>query len=137
MPIVNDVSRYQGDWIGWWTASQPKWRCTELWPFPKGNESGGSWESFPARGQNGIFLAIMATCWWAQAVGSAKDFALFEEAVDDIHWVIQQLTPTHSPPSASNEPQPLSSTPWAHTFSRGVGKRKVKPSRRALDAELT
>ena len=102
-----------------------------------GDQSNGNWEDFPARSQNRIFLAIMATCWWAQAVGSAEDFALLEEAIDNIHWVIQQLTPTHSPPSASSEPQPLSLTPWARTFSRRDGKRTIKPLWHALDAGLS
>jgi hypothetical protein len=58
--------------------------------------------SFPARGQNGVFLAIMATCWWARAVESAEDLALFEQAVEDIHWVIKECIRAHSP-SASDE----------------------------------
>lgn len=133
MPVVGDIHKYRDDWIGWWTANQPKWRNLQSWPFTKDDRSGGSWKDFPARGQNGIFLVIMATCWWARAVVSAEDFALFEEAVDDIHWVIQQLVLTHSSPSASDEPQPPPSTPWARTFSRGNGKRMVKPSQRARD----
>jgi len=96
MPVVDDIGRYRDDWIGWWTASQPGWRSSQSWPLPKDDKSGGSWDDFPARGQNGIFLAIMATCWWARAVESAEDFSLFEEAVDDIHWVIQQLIRAHS-----------------------------------------
>ena len=133
LPVVGNIRKYRDDWIGWWTASQPKWRSTESWPFPKGNESIGGWESFPARGPNGIFLAIMATCWWAQAVESAEDFMLFEEVIDDIHWVVQQLIHTHPSPSTVDTPQPPPSTSWARTFSRGDGKRKVKPSQRVRD----
>lgn len=132
MPIVDDTHRYRTEWIGWWTASQPKWRSTQSWPFPKGGESGGSWENFPTRGQNGIFLAIMATCWWARAVTSVEEFVLFEEAVDDIHWVTQQLI--HPPAFTPDESQPSQPTSWARTFSRGDGKRTVKPSRRVRDA---
>jgi len=134
MPVVGDVCRYQEDWVRWWTASQPKWRSTESWPFPKGNEGGGDWAGFPARGPNGVFLAIMAISWWAQAIVSAEDFVLFEEAVDDIHWVIQQLIHTHSSPSVSEKPQPPMSKSWASTFTRDNGKRAVKPSQRVRDA---
>ena len=161
--IVDDVDRYRLEWIGWWTASQPKWWSTQLWPFPKDGEGDGSWEGFPARGKDGIFLAIMATCWWAQAVVSAEDFILFEEAVDDVHWVVQELiritslqsasdelqqtaSATDEPQqttSASNNPQPASTTSdgpqpappasWTCTFSRVDGKRAVRPSQRARD----
>jgi hypothetical protein len=134
IPIVDDLHRYREEWIGWWTASQPKWRCTQSWPFPKDSGGDGSWDSFPARGQNGIFLAIMATSWWARVVDSAEDLALFEEAVDDVHWVIQECIRNYSSPSTSNQPPPPTLGSWSRTFSRGDGKRTVKPSRRARDA---
>ena len=105
----------------------------------------------------------MATCWWAQAVASAKDFVLFEEAVNDVHWVIQELIRIGSLPPASNEPQqallvsdkpqqappasgepqlvsPASDKPqlvpsgsWTRTFSCVDGKRAVKPSQCVRD----
>ena len=151
--MVNDIDRYRVEWIGWWTACQPKWRSTQSWPFPKGGGGDGSWEEFPARGKDGIFLAIMATCWWAQAVASAEDFLLFEEAIDDVHWVVQelirissllsasdkpQLTPSASDnpqpaPSPSDKLQPAPSSSWTRTFSRDDGKRAVRPSRRVRD----
>jgi len=134
IPVVNDVCRYRDDWIGWWTTSQPKWRSAASWPFPKDDGDIRSWEGFPARGPNGIFLVIMSICWWAQALELASDFALFEEAVDDIHWVIKRLIDTHSSPSVPGKPQPPLSKSWASTFSRGDGKRAVKPSQRVRDA---
>ena len=51
----------------------------------------------------------MATCWWAQAVVSAEDFILFEEAVDDVHWVVQELIRITSLQSASDELQQTTS----------------------------
>ena len=95
----------------------------------------------------------MATCWWAQAVASAEDFALFEEAIDDVHWVIQELICIGSLPLAPNKPQPaplasnepqqappasdepnlVPSASWTHTFSCVDGKRAVKPSQRVRD----
>jgi len=132
VPVVDDIHRYRDDWIDWWTASQPHWRRMRPWPFAKSG-SDGAWEGFPARGQGGIFLAIMATCWWAQAVKSAEEFALFEEAVDDIHWVIQEFVRTSSPPSPPDGPRSPVSASWTRTFSRGDGKRRVKPSQRARD----
>lgn len=136
IPVINDICKYRDNWIGWWTVSQPRWRSTGSWPFSMDNENSGSWEDFPARGPNGIFLAIMAISWWAQAVESTKDFMQFEEAVDDIHWVIQQLADVHSPPSASKKPQPRppTSASWANTYSRSDGKRTVRPSQRVRDA---
>ena len=74
----------------------------------------------------------MATCWWARAVTSVEDFALFEEAVSDVHWVVQELVRIRSPPPTS-EPQMSTSTSWMRTFSRSGGKRTITPSQRALD----
>jgi hypothetical protein len=66
-------------------------------------------------------------------VESVEDLALFEEAVDDIHWVIKECIRAHSP-SSSDKPlhPPLGS--WTRTFVRGDGKRAVKPSQRVRDA---
>lgn len=133
LPVVDDIRKYRDNWIGWWTASQPKWRSTESWPFPKSVENIGGWEDFPARGPNGIFLAVMATCWWAQAMTSAEDFMLFEEVVDDVHWVIQQLIHSHSSQAVPDKPQPPLPTSWTRTFARSDGKRQVKPSQRVRD----
>ena len=133
VPVVNSIHRYRDEWISWWTASQPQWRRAQPWPFEKSRESDGAWEGFPARGKNRIFLAIMATCWWAQAVKSVEDFKLFEEAVDDIRWVIQESTRSSLPTSSPDEPRPPVSTSWTRTFSRGDGKRTVKPSQRVRD----
>ena len=133
MPVIDDICGYRDNWIDWWTASQPKWRSTGSWPFPMDDENNESWDDFPARGQNGIFLVIMAISWWARAVESTKDFMQFEEVVDNIHWVIRQLTHAHSSSSASDKPRPPVSASWTHTFSRGNGKRTVKPSQRVRD----
>ena len=105
----------------------------------------------------------MATCWWVQAVALAKDFVLFEEAVNNVHWVIQELICVGSLPPASDKPQqaplvsnkpqqapPASSEPqlvppvsnkpqlvpsgsWTHTFSHVNGKRAVKLSQHVQD----
>ena len=67
------------------------------WPLQRDVDvRDAQWCRFPTHGQNGLFLAVMATCWWAQAVKSAKDVTLFKDAVGDLNWVIQQLIRTRS-----------------------------------------
>ena len=178
MPTVLDATAYGSKWVEWWTESQPQPRGTGVWPLPKDIVSDISWRKFPAHGPNGLFLAVMAMSWWAHAVKSADNVPLFEGAVGDLHWVIQELirtrsdnepssqslsppvqpkstprrpkpTPRNPPPSSPQpspsapQPSPLScrppssrsarSLPGVHTYERAVGKRQVRPSRKARD----
>jgi hypothetical protein len=66
-------------------------------------------------------------------VESVEDLAIFEEAVDDLHWVINECIRAQSP-SASDEHPPPALGSWTRTFARGDGKRAVKPSQRVRDA---
>jgi hypothetical protein len=96
VPVVLDASSYGSKWVQWWTESQPQARDVRAWPFPKEPIDDTSWWKFPAHGRNGLFLAVMAISWWAPAVKLASDIAYFEEAVDDLHWVIRELIRTRS-----------------------------------------
>lgn len=107
VPVVLDAKDYGSKWVQWWTKSQPQARDVRAWPLSKESISDASWWKFPAHGQNGLFLAVMAISWWAPAVKLAGDVAYFEEAVDDLHWVIQELIRTRS----SDDPLPQSPLP--------------------------
>ena len=111
MPTVLDATAYGSKWVEWWTESQPQPRGTGVWPLPKDVVSDVGWRKFPAHGPNGLFLAVMAMSWWAHAVKSADDVPLFEGAVGDLRWVIQELihTRTTKEPPAQSLPPPVQS----------------------------
>ena len=102
-----------------------------------------NWGKLGVRGQNGIFIVVMSTTWWAASLKPTDDQAIFDEAVDDVRWVIEQiLEPLEAPAPGATEaakdpspPQgvqePTSKATWQ---TRGDGKRQSKPSRRLLEA---
>jgi hypothetical protein len=76
---------------------------------------------------------------WAFSAKSEEDWAEFDEAVDDLKWVINQtidaykaITPPTPPaPTESSEvSEPPEGPNW---MARTGGKRKAKPSRKILE----
>ena len=162
VPTIINADTYGTEWVAWWTAAQPQERNTQQWSFPKDTSGGIGWQRFPANGKDGIFLAVMALSWWASAIRSSNEIVLFEEAVTDLHWVVQELiqvkTVNQTPPPPPVPPQdesnphqrpiprrskpatrppassshPPVSAPKVHTHQRAKGKRTVKPSWKAL-----
>jgi len=140
IPFISDVGVYFKQWAAWWTSCQPAWRQTKEWPLLRDRNT-ATWtiKSGP-RGQNGLFLIIMSTTWWASSIQSAKDWAEFDEAMEDIQWVIDQLIstldalPAPASPTRSdipNTPTPAQGATW---MVRENGKRQPKPSRRLMEA---
>jgi len=140
IPFISDVGSYFKTWVPWWTSCQPAWRQIDKWPLPRDNPSSAGWGiKGCARGQNGLFLVVMSTAWWASSIKSEGDWTVFDEAVDDIRWVIEQAigvlqalpalaSPT--PPNTSDKPVTVPGAAW---LSRQDGKRQAKPSRRLLE----
>jgi len=139
VPFVSDLSSYRDHWVKWWTSCQPAWRRGKGWPLPREDEGTTNWVKVGARGQNGLFLIVLSTAWWAYSIRSEKEWAEFDEAVDDLKWVIGQVTvslmalqtsrPSIQPVSPKKTPE--SSVPW---MTREAGKRQPKPSRKLVEA---
>ena len=140
IPFVSDVELYLKRWVAWWSLCQPTWHQGKGWPLPMDDPDATDWgiKAF-ARGQNGLFLIIVSTTWWASFIQSAKDWSTFDEAVEDIQWVIDQATIFLKPvlvPKASmrsTTPPELVPAPGATWMARESGKRRPKPSRRLLE----
>ena len=139
IPHIADVSSYCNGWIKWWTACQPAWRQGSRWPLSRNNTGTVNWKKVCARGRNGLFLVIMSTTWWAASVRSEKDWVEFDEAVEDIRWVIGQIQdwvnalPASTLSSSSETPQDLPSPPKVTWMARPSGKRRPKPTARLLE----
>jgi hypothetical protein len=140
IPCVLDVDAYCETWTSWWVACQPSWRRGEGWPLPKERAENATWGKLAARGRNGLFLVVMSTTWWAASLKSADQRRLFEGAVDDIRWVIEQQLKTpmvlDAPAVDGNSPDPSKpdSTTVPTWLQRDGSKRSAKPSRRLLEA---
>ena len=78
----------------------------QQWPFLRDAVSDCCWHKFPANGKDSIFLMIMALSWWAPAVQLPDKIVFFEEAVTDLHWVIQELVRIRTINQTSLSPLP-------------------------------
>ena len=145
-PFVSDVPSYRKSWILWWTSCQPSWR-RKAWPLPRDNEGTTNWMKIGARGRSGLLLVVLSTAWWAFSIKSNEEWVIFDEAVDDVEWVIGQVTdsskaleastpapakPAPAKPAPSKKSQkPKSNVGW---LVRPAGKRQPKPSRKLLES---
>ena len=132
IPFITDVESYSKTWVAWWTQCQPAWRQSNEWPLPRDIPSSAKWGiKGGARGQNGLFLVVISTAWWASSIQSEEAWVVFDEAVDDIQWVIDQtinaLKSLPAPHDASETSVPAPGAAW---MARQDGKRQSKPSRR-------
>jgi hypothetical protein len=88
-----------------------------------------------------MFVVVMSTTWWAASLKSADDRRLFDEAVADIQWVIEQIlgpSPAHTTPGVTQDlsPTPGPQIPPPPVVSwqvRGEGKRRPKPTTKLLE----
>jgi hypothetical protein len=137
IPHVDDINLYHKSWISWWEACQPPWCRGTGWPFSREEPTKADWGKLIARGQNGMFIVVMSTTWWASSLESSSDRDAFNEAVDDIRWVVEQISKLLSAPGTFNAPprptvaqkKPVSTANW---LVRPVGKRQPKPSQKLL-----
>jgi len=146
IPFVPDISSYHKKWTEWWTSCQPAWRQRSGWPLPRDVENIANWGiKAGARGQNGLFLVVISNVWRASSIQSEDDWAKFNEAVEDIQWVISQVIDLLkalpapmplAPPTHSNAPQKSIPVPGATWMNRANGKRQPKPSLRLMEAGL-
>ena len=81
----------------------------------------------------------MSTTWWAASITSEQDWVEFDEAVDDVHWVVDQILdllenlPAPTPPSLSEISQNLPSSSRAGWMARTDGKRQLKSTELLLE----
>jgi len=142
-PFIPNVGLYREKWTAWWISCQPAWRRREGLPLPRDGQDVTNWGiKAGARGQNGLFLVILSTAWWASSIQSEDDWVHFDEAVEDIQWLIGQVIDSlkviaapvpPAPPTRFNPPQGSVPVPGASWMTRADGKRKPKPSRRLLE----
>ena len=89
-----------------------------------------------------MFIVVMSTTWWASSLKPTDDRHPFEEAVDDIRWVIKQIlkslpasgtaNTTHdTPPPADAQKSMPAAAKWS---VRPGGKRQPKLTHKLLES---
>lgn len=130
IPFIPDVPSYRNSWVEWWTLCQPSWRQNKGWPLPRDNASRTDWLKVIARGQNGLFLVVLSTAWWAYSIVSERDWVEFDEVVDDIQWVIDNVLGSLKalPPPVLPVPPKAPQKPKSSQggVARADGKRKTR-----------
>jgi len=77
-------------------------------------------------GPHGLFAIVVSTSWWAASV-DADSRGEFDAAVEDLHWVIQNLIHVNSQVTGS-KPAATAATNYPGHGEREPGKRKIKPT---------
>ena len=87
------ATEFAVQWHKWWAAMQPAWRLSDkIWPLLREAPATTDWSGLQYGGGNGFFLIILTLSWWAQAVQNDLSQEDFLSAVDDVHWVITQIS---------------------------------------------
>ena len=92
-----DIREYGMRFTGWWKNLQPSWRTTgahalsDMRDVPK-NET---WQSLRKGGTAGIYVVLMGLSWWILAQSEMPDATAWL-IVDDLSWVVQQMTDNSS-----------------------------------------
>ena len=97
VPFVN-LSAYGVRFTEWWGGMQPSWR---LFRGPDGPlnlvreaPKSETWQGLKKGGTAGMYTVVMALSWWIKAQRNKPDPNAWA-AVNDISWVIRQLSEDH------------------------------------------
>ncbi|KAJ7631457.1 hypothetical protein DFH06DRAFT_1005162 [Mycena polygramma] len=97
-PVPTDPERFEREFWEWWGTLQPTWRQKDgagNWVITE--EYGGEWEDALLHwGMNGTLSVIAALCFWGSAaVDSPEHRTRWEEAVNDVAWILEGLAVFH------------------------------------------
>lgn len=90
LPSIGSISEYALQWKKWWKILQPTWRNTDSWPFDRSDVH--AWGVLASGGKDGWFVILMSLVWWAFAITSDQDRAIFISVCTDVRWVLQQAS---------------------------------------------
>ena len=119
-PVISDTATYARTWTSWWIKCQPPDCSTTLWPLPCKPLSPAQWGKLMKGGKYGMFLFLMSLSWWVKSSELVQ--ADFIAAMEDLHWVLQQLTDTLTTPTL----------PLLEALEISQGKHKVVLMEKAL-----
>jgi len=86
------VKEFAVQWKEWWDTLQPSWRSGGPELLHRDCPADADWKVLQRGGSNGIFIVVMCLSWWGKAATSPKDRELFNAAVDDVAWVLGNVS---------------------------------------------
>ena len=114
-------------WMSWWKGMQPDGRKSDpqAWPFPRMDFTTADWLPVAHAGPTGLLLVVVSLAWWGHHVQGEGQMEEFLLAVDDVLWVLTQIT-SLTPPQSLPAPESVG--------SKSTRNMKPKP-KRDLDLE--
>ena len=78
----------------WWCQLQPEWRKFPGldWPLCRDTPDDETWIEVRKGGGNGIVGVIVCLYWWREAARSSMEHSEYESVLEDVAWVLSQLT---------------------------------------------
>ncbi|KAG1901800.1 uncharacterized protein F5891DRAFT_950088 [Suillus fuscotomentosus] len=96
-PTIPDLDAFMSQWWSWWLTLQPEWRkcqaptLTAHAVLPRTDD--GNWDTLNKPGTNSMLSIVATLKWWADgANGKEHEESCWEDAADDVTWVLDQLT---------------------------------------------
>jgi len=129
MPKIQSIPEFEGLWVGWWSAAQPKWRNATTWPILRDEAVIQEWGQLSQGGKDGLFLVVMSLAWWIHAQHSVPSSKL-SDAITDVSWVLDHLiislsvevTTRDSPPAIP----PPSNTKRSNSVRAGNPRKRAR-----------
>ena len=86
-----NLNGIDADFWGWWAGLQPAWR--KVLSEMTSRDVDGSWSALDKSGANGLLSVVAALQLWRR-FGSDPELESWSRAVDDVHWVLEQIRTT-------------------------------------------
>lgn len=108
VPSINpDV--YGARFMEWWGGLQPSWRQfkggNSLLHLVRETPKAETWQALKKGGTSGIYVVVMALSWWIKGQRNERDANAWA-VVDDLSWVIQQMSDGHDSLASTVQKRP-------------------------------
>ncbi|KAG1907610.1 uncharacterized protein F5891DRAFT_938521 [Suillus fuscotomentosus] len=132
-PTIPDLDAFMSQWWSWWLTLQPEWRKCQAPTLmaravlPRTDD--GNWDTLNKPGANGMLSIVATLKWWADgANGKGHEESCWEDAADDVTWVLDRLTAirsmSKSKSSGGNKKQGCSDTQVKVSSSKRTRNRQ-------------
>jgi hypothetical protein len=90
-PAIVDVFAFASKWWSWWIEINPEWRRNSKNAEERLAKSvAGEWGGTVQTGANGLLNVLICLRWWRDAIRDTE-LPAWEEAVGDVHWVLESV----------------------------------------------
>ncbi|KAK6996614.1 hypothetical protein R3P38DRAFT_3221658 [Favolaschia claudopus] len=119
VPKIVNPDAFGKTWWEWWIDINPEWRGTDRRLKRGGEDEEGRWDCLDLYGQNGFLNVLITLKWWRDALEEISPD--WEEAVDDVTWVLSAMESDINMKNTSPVTQPSKSPSPTEPPLRGGG----------------